>query len=90
MFAVGITNMIFFFCYMGTNQYPAIGGERVKEKELRIKYSPMRIKLKFRIYPVVMLSFDNVTGAMNEKYKVSKTVAIDVGLLSTIILDTLV
>lgn len=28
---------------------------------------PVKIKLKFRIYPVVMLSFDNVTEAMNKK-----------------------
>lgn len=67
MFAVGITNMIFFFCYVGTSQYPAIvGGEKEREWETPLML-PVKIKLKFRIYPVVMFSFDNVTGAMNEK-----------------------
>lgn len=31
MFAVGITNMI-FFCYMETNQYPTIWGESKRER----------------------------------------------------------
>lgn len=33
MFAVGITNMIFFFCHVETSQYPAIRGEREREGE---------------------------------------------------------